>query len=139
MKNKHSILGVHIRGTDKIDEFPNLNQLNDLYRIEIDNYLKNYPRASIFLLTDSENILEQYKELYGNKIIHTNAIRTSNDQISVHNGLSLHSKRQKGIDIIKDTYLATKCDHFIGANYSNVSLAILRLKDWKKGTITLIQ
>lgn len=37
MKNKHFILGVHIRGTDKIDEIPNLNKLNDLYRIEIDN------------------------------------------------------------------------------------------------------
>jgi hypothetical protein len=138
MKNKHSILGVHIRGSDKIDEVPNLHQLNDLYPKEIDNYLKNNPTASIFLLTNSEGILAKYKELYGDKIIYTDCMRTPYDNIPLHQ-LPYYATTLKGIDIIKDTYLATKCDHFIGASYSNVSLAVLRLKAWPEGTIQLIQ
>ncbi|MEI4801454.1 hypothetical protein ACIGHG_01915 [Bacillus sp. NPDC077411] len=138
MKNKHPILGVHIRGSDKIDEIPNLSQLNDLYPQEIDNYLKNNPTASILLLTDSESILEKYKELYGDKIICTDSMRTPYDTIPLHQ-LPYYPTRLKGIDIITDTYLATKCDHFIGASYSNVSLAVFRLKVWPEGTIKLIQ
>ncbi|MEB2628199.1 O-fucosyltransferase family protein [Peribacillus frigoritolerans] len=140
MKDKHPVLGVHVRGNDKIVERPHLNQLNAAYFSEIDKYLEINPSASIFLLTDSESILEKYKVLYGNKVIHTDSIRTESESVyeSVHVGLPHCSKRQKGIDIVKDTYLATKCDHFIGASYSNVSLAIYRLKEWPKGTITLM-
>ena len=138
MKHKHPILGVHVRGSDKILERPHLHQLNASYFPEIDSYLKNNPAASIFLLTDSEMILKQYQELYGDKIIHTDSMRTPDENFPVHYGLPYYNKRQKGIDIIKDTYLALKCDHFIGAIYSNVSLAISRLKDWSEGTITLI-
>jgi hypothetical protein len=139
MKNKHPVLGVHLRGSDKIKEFPHLYELNNLYLKEIDHYLKNNPTASIFLLTDSESILARYKELYGNKLIYTDSIRTPDDNVSVHYGLPYCNKRQKGIDVIKDAYLATKCDHFIGASYSNVSRAIHGLKTWPEGTITLIQ
>ncbi|WP_379971125.1 O-fucosyltransferase family protein [Ectobacillus sp. sgz5001026] len=139
MKNKHPILGVHIRGSDKISEFPHLYQLNNSYPAEIDTYLKNNPTASIFLLTDSESILTKYQQLYGDKLIYTNCIRTQNDNVSVHAGLPYHDKKQKGIDVIKDSYLATKCDHFIGASYSNVSMAIQGLKVWPEGTIKLIQ
>ncbi|MFI8705834.1 hypothetical protein ACIGHG_01910 [Bacillus sp. NPDC077411] len=139
MKHKHPLLGLHIRGSDKINEFPHLYQLNNLYPLEIDNYLQNNPTAAIFLLTDSENILARYRELYGNKLIYTDSIRTSDENFSVHAGLPFCNKQQKGIDIIKDTYLATKCDHFIGANYSNVSVAVSCLKDWPEGTIKLIQ
>ncbi|MEI4828205.1 hypothetical protein WAX78_01835 [Bacillus sp. FJAT-53711] len=138
MKSKHPILGVHIRGSDKIDEVPNLHQLNDLYPKEIDNYLKNNPDASIFLLTDSEKTLVKYQELYGDKIIYTDCMRTPFDNIPLHH-LPYYDTKMKGVDIIKDTYLATKCDHFIGANYSNVSLAVFRLKDWSEGAIKLIQ
>ncbi|MGG0848915.1 hypothetical protein [Peribacillus simplex] len=139
MKSKHPILGVHVRGSDKIREFPHLHELNALYFSEVDNYLKNNPTASIFLLTDSDSILRKYQDLYGDKIIYTDSIRTPFENISVHHDLSYYNKRQKGIDIVKDTYLATKCDHFIGASYSNVSVAVSCLKDWPEGSIKLIQ
>jgi hypothetical protein len=138
LKDKHPILGVHVRGNDKIVERPHLNQLNASYFPEIDKYLNNNPTASIFLLTDSVRVLEKYQEIYGDKVIHTDSIRTSDENESVHHGLPYYNKRQKGIEIVKDTYLATKCDHFIGASYSNVSLAVFRLKKWPEGTITLM-
>ncbi|MGM7719637.1 glycosyltransferase [Metabacillus sp. Hm71] len=138
MKNRHPILGVHVRGSDKIQEQPQLHQLNKTYFSKIDEYLKNNPTASIFLLTDSEQILAKYRKLYGEKLIYTDCIRTPDENVSTHYGLPKYNNKQKGIDVIKDTYLALKCDHFIGAGFSNVSLAIYRLKDWAKGTITLL-
>ncbi|WP_379971127.1 O-fucosyltransferase family protein [Ectobacillus sp. sgz5001026] len=137
MKNKHPVIGAHIRGSDKIIECSQLDDLNNLYPQIINNYLKNNPTASIFLLTDCESILSRYKGLYGNKLIYTECMRTSDDNIPVHSGLPHYNKRKKGIDIIKDTYLALECDQFIGNSYSNVSLAVFRLKAWLEGTITL--
>ncbi|SFI88693.1 MULTISPECIES: hypothetical protein [unclassified Bacillus (in: firmicutes)] len=138
-ENKYPILGVHIRGSDKINERPDLYQVNDLYPQEIDHYLINNPTASIFLLTDSESILTRYKGLYGNKLIYTNCQRTPYDHVSVHNGgVPYYSTIQKGVDIIRDTYLAMKCDYFIGNHTSNVSVAVSRLKDWPEGTIKLL-
>jgi hypothetical protein len=139
MKSKHPILGVHVRGSDKIREYPNLHELNALYFPLIDDFLKNNSLASIFLLTDSESILQKYQSLYGEKVFFTDSIRTPFDNKSVHADLTNYNKRKKGIDIVKDTYLATKCDHFIGASYSNVSVTISCLKDWPKGKIQLIQ
>ncbi|MFC9599791.1 O-fucosyltransferase family protein [Peribacillus butanolivorans] len=138
MKSKHPVLGVHIRGNDKIYECPNLYEINNSYSLEIDHYLKNNPTASIFLLTDCENILARYIELYGHKLIYTDAVRTPDDNVPVHYGLPYYNTKQKGIDIIKDTYLAVKCDHFIGNHTSNVSMAVSRLKDWPEGTIKLL-
>lgn len=139
MKNKYPILGVHIRGSDKIYECPNLHDINNSYQQKIDSYLLENPHSSIFLLTDSEKIFEKYKFLYGEKLIYTDIKRTPYDHVSVHNGgVHYDNTRQKGIDIIKDTYLAMKCDHFIGNNSSNVSVAISRLKTWSPKTITLL-
>ncbi|MEJ9230869.1 O-fucosyltransferase family protein [Peribacillus butanolivorans] len=139
MKNNHPILGVHIRGSDKIIECQNLHELNDyIYPRAIDSYLNKNSTASIFFLTDSESILSRYKRLYGNKLIYTDCIRTPDENLPVHRLLPFYNKRQKGIDIIKDTYLATKCDYFIGNKTSNVSIAVDRLKAWPKETITLL-
>lgn len=138
MKSKHLVLRVHIRGNDKIKECPNLYEINNSYPLEIDHYLKNNPTASIFLLTDCESILARYIELYGHKLIYTDSVRTPDDNVPVHYGLPYYNTKQKGIDIIKDTYLAVKCDHFIGNHISNVSMAVSRLKDWPEGTIKLL-
>lgn len=137
MAHRHPILGVHIRGSDKVIEVPQLSDYNDLYPDLIEEYLKVQPDACIYLMTDSEEILFTYKERYGNRIISTPSVRTSNEATAVH-FLPDYKGHDKGIDIVMDTYLALKCDHFIGAYYSNVSLAIKRLKKWPEGTLSLI-
>ena len=138
MRNKHPILGVHIRGSEKTYECPNLHDLNSRYPQLIENYLNNNPTASIFLLTDSQNILTKYQASYGDKLIYTGCIRSTDENTAVHYGLQSYNTRQKGIDIIKDTYLAMKCDCFIGNHTSNVSVAVSRLKEWPEGTIKLL-
>ncbi len=50
---------------------------------------------------------------------------------------SYREKRRKGIEVIKDTYLASKCDFFIGNGYSNVSYAVRRIRDWPEDHMIL--
>ncbi len=136
MINKFSI-AVHIRGSDKIVEVDHLFDLNKRYPAEIDKVLKVQPEAKIFLMTDCRDILEQYNQMYPNKIICTECNRV------LQNGPGSHfqeyeDKARKGLEIIKDTWLAARCDYFIGNGFSNVSLAISELKDWDKNAIKLL-
>jgi len=131
------ILAVHIRSGIKINEVPHLCELNAQYSQEIDSYLKDNPSSRIFLLTDDEEILEQYKQMYGDILIYTDCERKTVNDIELCIK-SFPNRRRKGIDIIKDTYLACKCDHFIGNGHSQVSIAISRLKLWENERIKLL-
>ncbi|MDD2620050.1 MAG: hypothetical protein PHC92_05230, partial [Syntrophomonadaceae bacterium] len=131
------ILAVHIRSGAKINEVPNLHQLNAKYPQEIDCFLKDTPSARIFLLTDNEDILEQYQQMYGDILIYTDCTRKTVNDYDLSYKI-FNDRRRKGIEIIKDTYLACKCDHFIGNGHSQVSIAIRRLKIWEKDKIKLL-
>ncbi|MDD2620051.1 MAG: O-fucosyltransferase family protein [Syntrophomonadaceae bacterium] len=134
---KGPILAVHIRSTDLIQNMPHLKEINAQYPHEIDCYLKDNPSARIFLLTDDETVLEQYKQMYGDILIYTNCSKKTINGLCPFLQVFPDGIR-KGIEVIKDTYLACKCDHFIGNNYSNVSWAVSRLKIWDKDRIKLL-
>jgi hypothetical protein len=134
MKNS-PVVAVHVRSDDKRSEVRDLNKINEQYHSEIQNYLKDNPSARIFLLTSNCMVFEQYKELYGDILIYTDCTR---NDFSIHRSVFPERKR-KGIEIIKDTYLAARCDYFIGIENSNVSLAISRLKVWDNNSIKLLK
>ncbi len=126
------ILAVHICGSLPNISASHLNEINSEYPHEIDCYLKDNPSARIFLLTENESILEQYRQRYGDILIYTDCNRKMVD--GFYPVLQVFpDRRRKGIEIIKDTYLASKCDYFIGNGGSNVSIAIIRLKTWGNG------
>ncbi|BBB90079.1 MAG TPA: O-fucosyltransferase family protein [Methylomusa anaerophila] len=130
-----TVLAVHVRGSDKIRELGKLYELNNLYYSVIDHCLEENPAAFIFLLTESEDILAEYKSLYKEKLIYTDCQRTSNDHaLFWAEGID---KRRMGIEILKDTYLAARCDSFIGNAHSNVSTAVKRLKQWPPNSLGL--
>ncbi len=131
------IIAVHIRGSDKILEVSHLHELNKLYPAKISNYLKERPDAFIFLMTDCKDILAEYKNIYGDKLINTDCKRVLKIGGGVHFQEYVHNKL-KGIEIIKDTWLAAKCDYFIGNGFSNVSRAVCELKGWQNQNITLL-
>ncbi|HEY9613465.1 FkbM family methyltransferase [Allocoleopsis sp.] len=132
----HHTFAVHVRGSDKSKESRKIAQINQQYHAVIESYLERRPDTLIFLLTDETSVLEEYKQKYGEKLRYTNAVRTST-------GVGIHyqkhaSPKQVGIEIIKDTYLAAKCDYFIGNGLSNVSTTILHLKEWGDNQYTLL-
>jgi len=132
-----AFLAVHIRGSDKIVEVRNLHDLNGRYADEIDRVLNANPGMKLFLMTDCIEILEEYKQRYGDLLVHTDCRRTHTDGLGIH-FLECPDNKLKGLEIIRDTWLAARCDYFIGNGYSNVSAAISELKDWEDGRIRLL-
>ncbi len=138
LKDKGLLLGVHIRGGDKVREVENLARLNKRYYIEINRYIRKYGIKKILLLTDCEDIIKEFQRRYGDMLVFTDCRRGQlNDTNNAAHLQNYHNKRRKGIEIIKDTYLAAKCDFFIGNGYSNVSYTVKRLKDWPEDHIQL--
>lgn len=138
LKDYSPTLGVHIRGGDKIREVENLSKFNKRYYTAIDNYMNSYDIKKILLLTDCEDILKIFEKKYGSKLVFTDCRRGA--IYATDNAPHLQDythKRRKGIEIIKDTYLASKCDFFIGNGYSNVSYTVKRLRDWSEDNIIL--
>lgn len=138
MEGEGPLLGVHIRGGDKIRELSSLSKFNKKYYKEINMCVKQYNINKILLLTDCDDIIKIFKKRFGNMLIFTDCRRSElNDTKNAAHLQAYREKRRKGIEIIKDTYLAAKCDFFIGNGYSNVSYAVKRLKDWPEDHIKL--
>ena len=72
-------LAVHVRGSDKFIESHRLNEVNESYHAKIAEFLKEGRCASIFLLTDSRRILDEFIGHYGEKLVYTECARTDND------------------------------------------------------------
>lgn len=110
---------------------------NELYHPEIRKYIEKYNIKKIFLLTDSEDVVKEYKKLYGPMLLFTDSKRiVSGDQLSQMESPMV--KRRRGIEIIKDTYIAARCDFFIGNDFSHLSHAVVRIKDWGDKSVSLL-
>ena len=131
------ILAVQARSGFKLNGYSHWSDLLAQYPHEIDCYLKDNPSARIFLLSD-DNKLAHFQQMYGDILIYTDCNRKSiNDKGELCFNF-FPDKRRKGIEIIKDTYLACKCDYFIGTRGSGISHAISRMKAWDQDKIKLL-
>lgn len=128
-------LGVHYRGSDKPAEvgsgFPTIAQ----YCAWIDAFIAAHPAFGIFLLTDSRPALDEFAARYSGRLLATESLRASSPR-GVHYGR--HDPVRLAHEVILDTYLATRCDVFVGSGTSNVSIAVEYLKRWPEGTCTLL-
>ena len=109
-----------------------------LYHPEIRKLLGRFGIKKIFLITDREDILEEYMKSYGSMLVFGKYKRIDKNDPGSGSHLENHlNKRSKGIENIKDAYLASKCAFFIGYGSSNLSHAATRLKDWSESNIKL--
>lgn len=126
----NKVLGVHIRRTDKfligmhgttIKHTPvNL----DLFTEEIDKIVNEYDY--IYLASDCEDACLYMKQKYKKKLIYNlNAIR-GKGTVSIHNNFSNISGYAKGLNVLTDVILLSKCHHLIRSS-SNVSITSLYL------------
>ncbi|MBJ6801185.1 O-linked N-acetylglucosamine transferase family protein [Geomonas propionica] len=129
------VIGLHVRGGDKVGEDPGLARLNALYLPELERLLREMPDARIFLSTDDDRALARYRELFGERLVYTVSTRTANVQ-GVHYQKQA-SRRALGEEVLIDTLLAARCDHFLGNGLSNVSLAVAQMRRWAPGTCRL--
>lgn len=146
-RDERPILGVHVRGDAIVTEVAQIYDLNELYKPYIWQYIVRYNVRHLFLITDSNKIARQYKRLYG---VNEMLISSDSKKLPLQKRiatclLDYPNKRHKGVElvkdtveIIKDTYLASQCDFFIGNGYSSLSNTVLRLKDWSETNIKLL-
>jgi len=114
-----------------------LLKANTQYHAEIRKLMNKYAIRKIFLLTDSEEVIDEYRKIYGDHVVFTDCKRLfgSDPAYNMENPMV---KRRRGIEAIKDACLAAQCDFFIGNDFSSLSRAISRLKDWPEGNINLL-
>lgn len=138
MKVGGPLLAVHIRGGDKVREVENLSHLNKQYHKRTREFIDRYKIEKLLLLTDCKEIVDDFEKRYGSMVVYTDCRRGLINATGDAPHLQDYSiKRRKGIEIIKDTYLAARCDFLIGNGYSNVSYTIKRLKDWPEKNVVL--
>jgi hypothetical protein len=133
--NQH-IIGLHLRGPGRLHGgmpvFLKKLELKEdvpyqLYFEHVDNYLKDNPNAKIFLCSDSNMIIGECIEKYGDKIITYDSYRSDYGEmheIGITNDDKSFSKYKLGEDVLVEAYLLAQTDYFIHGN-SNVSNFVL--------------
>jgi hypothetical protein len=146
-RDEKPIVGVHVRGNALVCEGNQLYSNNDFYHPNIWQFFHKFDARHIFLITDSNRIVKEYKSQYGfNDVLILSDSKKKSFRGPVKQcNTNYPNKRVKGvelvrdtIDIIKDTYLALQCDFFVGNGYSSLSNTVLRLKDWPDTNIKLL-
>lgn len=131
------VLGIQVRGTDYAlnwNGHPNMVQAAD-YFAEIDDVLNKYGFRYIFLATDDQNRLIEFKNRYGNQLVYYDDVHRGTGQIniSLESNSRVKNAYLNGLEVIRDMYTLSRCDGFI-AGLSQVSILtrVLRLSYGKQ-------
>jgi protein O-GlcNAc transferase len=127
-------VAVHWRGSDKYEEQRALRQINAQYFEHVDRLAAD-PAWRIFLLTDDAGAAAAFRQRYGDRLVLAEAERSS-DAVGVHGKPGDGPRR--GMEVMRDTYLAARADRFIGNGASNVSAAVVHLKNWADADLVLL-
>lgn len=128
-------LAVHVRGTDKVFEVGNLKEVNLAYAERIDKILSVNPELNIFLMTDSQQVVDEFKGKFTDRLLTMDCHR-GGGTTGIH--LEGNPRTELGEQVIVDAYLASRCDFFLGNGGSNVSTCTRHLRHWMPGTYFLI-
>jgi tetratricopeptide (TPR) repeat protein len=128
-----SFIAVHARGSDKILEMKNLDDVNRQYKSIIDKEILIDPEIKIFLMTDDSRILDEYLKIYGDRVVVTDCQRTGDSQ-GVHYKTSSNSVKL-GFEVMTDVYIAAKAKVFIGNGFSNPSQIVRYLNNWSEDNL----
>jgi hypothetical protein len=128
-------IAVHVRGLDKKFEAPDIDTINALYFDILD---REEAFWRILLITDDAHWSESFRKRYGDRVILTDSQRETGDT-GIHCSRTPSIDRTKlGFEVMRDTYLACRCDKFLGNGLSNLSAMVEVLKPWKRGACTLL-
>lgn len=118
------VIGIHYRGTDKIQEAPRLSY--EEMGVAITNTINNIPSEKknhycLFVATDEVQFLQYVQNKFNCPILYTSALRSNNGQ-PVHFNPS-YGNYLKGKEALLDCLLLSSCHYLIRteSNLSNVS------------------
>ncbi|MGE5496097.1 MAG: hypothetical protein ACM3S4_12445 [Burkholderiales bacterium] len=108
------------------------------YHPEIRKTLGRFAIKKMLLITDREDVIDEFKEEYGSMVFCSDCERIAAGDACRSGGLETFlSMRSKGVETLVDTYAAAACDFFIGYGSSELSHAVIRLRDWPETNFKL--
>ena len=111
----------------------------ELFAKAVDRYLASHPDAGVYLTTDFTPAVIYFRERYRDRLSCrevTRVARVEEQSVELqqrHDGVTLAR------EVLIDTFLATRCDAFVGDSASGLSQAIAKLKDWLPESVTLFR
>lgn len=134
-------LAVHVRESDKILEAADIADRNADVLTRARAACEADGRLRVLLITDSVHAVARYRAALGGRVMCLDAIRTDT-HVGVHdNDPSRHRVHQDrtrlGMEVVRDIYLAARCERFMGVGASNVAAMVAHLKDWPKDACVL--
>ncbi|SDW62811.1 MULTISPECIES: O-fucosyltransferase family protein [Litoreibacter] len=128
------VMAVHMRGSDKVVENKALFDQNEIAFEAAGTWLKGGADRSIFLLTDSQNYVERWQNAFSeDRIILQDCFRTNAMTPNfLDEGSDGHANGQ---EIILDTYVAARCDSFVGNSSSNVAKYVAAIGNFTPQTL----
>jgi hypothetical protein len=137
--------GLHIAREDRFEVDETLDQHQPVrlidaakaqdpykaYQDEIRSTLSRHSISKFYLLTDREEILNEFLDMYGSMVLYNKSERIPVGENARSEQLETFlNRRSKGIEILKDTFIASQCSFFLGYGASSLSHAVMRLKSW---------
>ncbi|KAK3256352.1 hypothetical protein CYMTET_34509 [Cymbomonas tetramitiformis] len=122
-----SVLGVHLRGTDKNVVIGGHIVEPEDYFPAIDRFLKQHPRSCLYVATDSEKFRVIMADKYKGTVVFYRALRS---EMNVFLDTSIEDNYRKGEDALVESLVLSKCNGLIkpfsalseAAVYFNLSL-----------------
>ena len=96
------ILGLHMRGTDKLRNIGGRVVQPDEYDPIIRHYIQRRPNALLLLATDSPSFLEKMRQTYGARLVVYDALRSERNAFA---DKRLSDNYKKGEDALVDALL----------------------------------
>lgn len=124
-------VGVHLRGSDKFTEVPMLRDIMAKYPAEIRRRLGDDPASRLFVITDSDALLQSTRSEYGDRVVAADCIRTDGP-VGLHH-MGQRDRKRLGVEVIRDVLIAARCRQFVGLGWSNVTNFTRYFKDWPDG------
>lgn len=127
---KERILGVLARGTDytALKPYfhpvqPNLDQL----AVAIDRYVKEYACEKIYVATEDSSLLEQLKEIYGERLLFTDQKRVEKvtTYLNYNSGFVDRDPFLRGVEYLSSIYLLSKCNGIVAGRTSGTVGAVI--------------
>ncbi len=114
-------IGVHIRYSDM--KVP----VEEIYKL-VGKQLKKKPQATVFLATDSQMIMEEFKQKFNNVIIAEKWFPPSGARLH-QNWDECQNRLKNGIEALRDIYLLSQCQSLIFSSQSSFGYLASILKD----------
>jgi hypothetical protein len=93
--------------------------------------------GKVFLLTESERYRATWAEALGERLVVQDCLRTTSEDVP--NYLLPNSDGYRnGVEILVDTYVAARCERFIGTHSSNVGKYVAAIGEHRADRITFL-